>query len=517
MNVIPCAIAGDMPSRNFSVRADSVMIPTVETPPMDADERQRIAAEYAALPAYCHIYDVACMHLHYAQLTAPADANVEITVQASEEIQTFQVHPVRRGIAAQAQGRTLAFTADMRRPRYFIVRINQLPPLMIVIDEPEAGTQDPSRTIDASTFLTDATGASDQTENFHHAFAAAIGTGCTLNVPAGTYLVDQLHIQGGKNFTIRLAPGCLIKVRPSPPGENAHHHGLWLQDCEDVALVGRGCIDHQAYEHYAHGRNNYQHGMEDYYTSNELCPWITQSPLFITGCRRVLVEGITLRNGRNFNVNARATDDLTIRNVKILTPPACTPEYADGINTGSCRNVLVENCLVACNDDCFASGHYFDKYDSRPSANHVIRGMLGWNMRANGVRLGYYAGYDQGDFTFENCDFVGMPCAGLVVHGLRRGRQGRYGKIRMIDCGIDAPRLDWMLQVDKASLRSLELHNVSFHDLPATKQRMHIEGDPATPIERFEMEDVYMNGERVTSLNQLAAKIENVSCSVCRT
>jgi hypothetical protein len=520
VDTIAYRIATDAPSRSFRLTANDHAVPVVETPPLDAAERQRRANEYLQLPTYCHIYDPACMHLHYAHLAAAGA--VVVQVEASEEIRTFSIHPLRRRIEGRAAGRVLTFAAGEGTPRYRIVRINQLPPLMVVIDPPEVEPPLPgdAGVLDAAAFLSDPRGCSDQTPNFQRAFAAACAAGKTLYVPPGTYAVTQLHLRQVRGFQLYLAPGCLLRVMPSLGGENEHRHGLWLENCEDVAVTGRGCIDQQAYEHYVHGRNQYQHGLVDYYTANELCPWITQSPLFITDSRRIRVEDITIRNGRNFNLNCRNCDDLAVRRVKILTPPACSPEYADGINTGSCQNVLIEDCLVACNDDCFASGHYFATYDRRPSRNHVIRGMVGWNLRANAVRLGFYADQDQGDFTFENCDFLAMVGSTLLVHALRpgaAGRPSRYGMIRVVDCGFDdAPRLQSLLQVERAAVQEVQLVGVSFCGEPRCDAALCVEGDPDLPIGRLLLEGVSVDGKRVTDLGQVRARLTRVTAGVVR-
>ena len=515
MTVTDHQIAGDFISRTFRLSANGRPVTVVETPPMDAPERAQLAAEYRKLPDYCHIYDPACMHLHYAHFAAAGDATVRIEV--GEDIRSFRVHPFRRAIQGRVEGRVLTFSTGTREPRYFIVHLNELPPLMLVIEAPEKDRPllGAAGVIDATTFLSDRTGVTDQTANFHRAFAAANHSGQTLVVPAGTYGVTQLHVKDGRNFRLYLAPGCLLKIAPSAQGENAHRHGLWLQDCEDVAVLGRGCIDHQAYEHYVLGRNQYEHGIVDYYTANELCPWLTQSPLFITGSRRILVDGLTIRNGRNFNVNCRNSDDLTLRRLKILTPPACTPEYADGINTSSCRRVLAEDCLVACNDDCFASGHYFATYDNRSSANHVIRRMLGWNMRASAVRLGFFAGHDQGDFAFEDCDFVAMIHTSLLIHALQptaAGTPARYGIIRVADCAFDdTPRLNSLLGAQGPAVQRLEFTNVTFHGQPRPGAVLVVEGDAASPIDRLVLANLTINGRHLTHLAQIPAKISHVT------
>ncbi len=511
--------AGDFPSRTFSLEANGLPIRVTETPPMDASERQRLAEAYRKLPDYCHIYDPACMHLHSAHLGA--EGEVRVTVEVGEEIRTFRVHPVRRSRDAHATGRVLAFASGTGEPRYFVVRINELPPLMVLIDAPETDRPLPGdpAVIDAGSFLTDATGASDQTPHFQRALSAANGSGKTLCVHPGTYSISQLHVQNGRDFRLYLAPGCLLKVKPSAHGENEHRHGLWLEDCEDVTVCGRGCIDHQAYEHYVLGGNDYQHGMVDYYTANDLCPWVTQSPLFITGSRRMRIEGITIRNSRNFNLNCRACDNVTIRHVKILTSPACTPEYADGINSGSCRNVLIENCLVACNDDIFAAGHYLATYDRRAARNHVVRGVLGWSLRGSGARLGFFASFDQGDYTFEGCDFVAMTYTSLLIHALRPGADGqpsRYDTIRAADCTFEAPLAQALLSVEKASIQSLELIDVAIDGPPHPIAALVVEGDPAAPIGRLLLENVTLNGRHLTDLGQIPSKIGDVTQVIVR-
>ena len=506
--------AGDFPSRAFRLRVDGTPIRVAEVPPMDVGERERLAAAYRKLPEYCHIHDPACMHLHAAHCGAAGGVRIE--VEATEDIRTFEVSPSRRGGAAAAAGRILKFESGDTDPRYFVVRINELPPLMLAIDSPETDVPVPGKAgiVDGGTFLSDPTGATDQTAGFQDALAAAAAFSGTLVVPPGVFAVSGLCLRQAAGVRIHLSAGCLIKVSPSAPGGNEHRHGLWIRDCSDISVTGRGCIDHQAYEHYVLAGNDYQHGMVDYYTADDTCPWTTQSPLFITGSRRIRVEGITIRNGRNFNINCRGCDEIAIRGVKILTPAACTPEYADGINTGSCRGVRVENCLVACNDDSFASGHYLLPFDSRSAGNHIVRGLLGWNLRGSGARLGFYAAFDQGDFTFEGCDFLAMTHSTLLVHALRPGASGepsRYGAIRVVDCTFDVRSVQFLLSVEKAAIGSLSLAGVAFSGRPPPGAAFVVEGDPASPIGSLSLRSVRCDGSPVTSLAQLNPRIDGVA------
>ena len=230
MEIIAYSIETDLPSRSFRMTVNEQPVKVVETPAMDAAERQRLSDEYRRLPEYCHIDDPACMHIHYAHLAAEGD--VLIRIETNEEIRSSRVHPLRRQIGEHVDGRALSFSTGALDPRYFIVRINELPPLMVVVDHPELeqpAPGDPS-VIDAGAFLSDASGSTDQTRNFQHAFAAADGSGKTLYVPAGTYSVTTLHVRNARRFRLYLSAGCVLRVQPSAAGENHHRHGLWLQD-----------------------------------------------------------------------------------------------------------------------------------------------------------------------------------------------------------------------------------------------------------------------------------------------
>lgn len=302
------------------------------------------------------------------------------------------IHPLRRDITGRVDGCTLTFTVDETEPRYFIVEIDDLPLLGIVLDPPEAQTlcSEDTDVVDAGEILRRLTAGEDATNAFMQAIAMAMQAGKALYVPSGCYEVETLHLQQVKGLLIYLAPGCLIRVRPSLHGESAHVHGLWLDACEDVGILGRSCIDHQGYEHQALGGNNYQHGLLSYFVPNALCPFLTQSPLNITNCRNITVDGLTVRNSRNFCVNVRHSDDIHLLRMKLLTPAACTPGYGDGFQVNSCRDVLIENSFCISNDDCFTAGHYFYSIDDRSTERITVRGLLGWNARANGLRLGFH-------------------------------------------------------------------------------------------------------------------------------
>jgi hypothetical protein len=477
----------------------------------------RIAAAYRQMPPYCWVEE-RFVALHYAHAACAGPAEVQVTVLhaagGGDTHPPVRIHPLRRGIAATWQGDTLCFAAEDLQPRYLLVNIGELPLLCILLDPPEVEQPTPGGpgVVNLTAFLG---GAADATEAFRLGIRAVDGTGATLYIPAGEYVTGTIHIQQGSNFRLYFQPGAILRTRRGAAGTNEHLHGLWFDRCRDVTLFGRGCLDQQGYEHFALGGNDYKHGMISWEVPNALNPYTTQSPLFVTHCQNILVEGLTLRNGRNFNVNLRRSDNVTLRNCHVLTPPASVPEYTDGYQINACHGTLLENCFAFCNDDCIACGHYFYSHDDREQCDTRVRGFVGWNARANGLRIGFYSHYDLGDYVFENCDFIGADDSAVLIHALRDSHEARryqrYGLIRFADCGFDlcGRMVTGLLHVDRARIASLEFERVAF-DQQAPAPSL-IEGHPQDGgIGRLLLRQVTIGGAPLTDLQSAHVDVANV-------
>jgi hypothetical protein len=500
----------DQRSALYRVRINGQEAPVSEIPGIAPEEYEGIAAAYRQMPPYCWV-DARFVALHYCHVACAGPAEVEVTV--SRPVREYVIHPKRRKICGALQGDTLRFTVGAFEPRYLMVNFVDLPLLCLFIDPPEKDVpaRDEAGVIDLADYLAQ---SADATDAFHWAIREVNGTGRTLFVPAGEYDVGTIHIQNAARCRIYFQPGAILRTRISPPGANEHRHGLWLENCRDITIHGRGCVDQQGYEQFAGGRNDYKHGMIGWEVPSALNPYTTQSPLFITHSQNIVVEGLVVRNGRNFNVNVRRCDSVTLRGCKVLTPPASVPEFTDGYQINACHDTLLENCFAFCNDDCIACGHYFYSHDDREQTNTVARGFLGWNARANGVRIGFYSHYDLGDFTFENCDFVGADDSAAIIHPLRDSREARryqrYGVIRFQDCGFDLCNrmVTGLLQVDRARIERLEFVRVAF-DGPAPAPSV-IRGHPEDKIGKLVFKGVTIGGAPVTDLASAGIAVQDV-------
>ncbi len=512
--------AGDRLSWVYGLKINGADVPVTALPNIDAAACQRIVAGYDKLPAQCRV-PLKFVGLHYAHLAAAGKLQVELT--ASEPVRDFTIHPKRRAIQAAADGRVLRFTIDQREPRYFIVEVNDLPPCCLIVDPPEEGAPSPTAdgVVNAAQFLTDATGKLDQTGGFALAIAAVNGTGKTLYVPPGIYLTDTIKIQQASDLGIYLAPGCLIRIKTSPRGENRHAQGILIERSKRITISGRGCLDQQAYENFT-GGNRYNHLTADDYR----VPVISQAPVLILRSQDVTVRDLTVRNGRNWNVNVVGCDRVTLRRCKVLTPPACVPEFTDGIDVVSTDGLTIDGYFAYCNDDCFAwgntmcfAGPLLDLAQSRELSHCVVRGMVGWNPRANGIRFGEWGTSSKvgiRDIRFENCDFCGMYASGLFIGSLvqdpKSPQPPSYGTLKFVDCGFDCDRVvRYVFLMKKVRIERLELVNVAVN---VANKRSVFEGLADGAIGRLVFRNLSVGGKKVSNLKEADIHVKNVAAVI---
>jgi len=83
-------------------------------------------------------------------------------------------------------------------------------------------------------------GSSDDTAAIMKAVTAAIGTGGTVYLPAGTYLINPIAnsnvgLRLGSNMTLYLDPAAVLKALPT---STAHYEMIRLADCQNVNVCG---------------------------------------------------------------------------------------------------------------------------------------------------------------------------------------------------------------------------------------------------------------------------------------
>ena len=161
--------------------------------------------------------------------------------------------------------------------------------------------------------------------------------GGTLRVPAGEYVVSSLRIRSGvtlqldRNAYLYGATNECEYVRYVNKGDTAYSV-VYAEGATNVAVVGEGVIDGRGRLHNRHRDHKLYPGWDN---------------LYFQDCKNVRVENVTLRNASSWCCFFRGCDGVVARKVKIFNHCSWSN---DGIDIES-SNVLVEGCDIDSEDD----------------------------------------------------------------------------------------------------------------------------------------------------------------------
>lgn len=246
--------------------------------------------------------------------------------------------------------------------------------------------------------------------------------GGRVSISPGLYRTSAIHMRS--RVELHLEAGAELSFLADPqrylPAVLSRWEGMALWnyspliyavDCEDIAITGAGVINGNADDQTwwpwkgAHSsahwdvvpgisqkpaRDRLQLQVEGdvpvaerrYGEGDYLRPPMVQ----LMNCRRILIEGVTLKDAPFWLIHPVLCTDVTVRGVTCLSHGP----NSDGCDPESCNRVLIEQCVFDTGDDCIAikSGRNDDgRRFATPSENIVIRDCV---MRAGhgGVVIG---------------------------------------------------------------------------------------------------------------------------------
>ncbi len=170
--------------------------------------------------------------------------------------------------------------------------------------------------------------------------AAAEGGG-TVFFPAGNYLTGSIDLRS--HVTLYLDSGATLLGSKSlddfavrRPQFRSYTDNYVVrslisgENLENVAIVGRGCIDGQGAAY------------------NERTYLIRPYNIRLVECRNILIEGITLRDSPMWMQHYLACDNVTIRNVRVFN---FVSRNNDGLDIDCCHDVHISDCSFFSDDD----------------------------------------------------------------------------------------------------------------------------------------------------------------------
>ncbi len=250
--------------------------------------------------------------------------------------------------------------------------------------------------------------------------------GGTVFFPAGKYLSGTIFLR--TNITLHLEAGAIL-LGSQDPADYPVIDGRWEgadrktyapliagDDLNNIAVVGRGLIDGQGSTWW------------DLHRQKKLA-YPRPRLIGFTGCRNVLIEGITATNSPSWTINPVRCENVNIDKVTIDNPP--DSPNTDGINPDSCRNVHISNCYVNAGDDCVTlkSGTEDNgRANLIPCENITITNCI-MGRGHGGVVIGSEMSGGVRRVVISNCVFTGTD-RGIRMKS-RRGRGGVIEDIRV--------------------------------------------------------------------------------------
>jgi len=243
-------------------------------------------------------------------------------------------------------------------------------------------------------------------------------------VPTGIFLTGKIHLKSNVNLNLEEGATLLFSTKPQDylPLVRVRWEGvecmnysplIFALEQENIAVTGNGTLDGGAswenwwaWKEPSRADANLQNEMADrnipveqriFGEGHLLRPNFFQP----TQCQNVLIEGVTIVRSPMWEVNPVLCQNVIVRGVKIN----CHGPNNDGCDPDSCRDVLIEDCVFDCGDDCIAikSGRNDDgRRVGVPIENVIIRNCV-MKDGHGGVSIGSEISGGCRNVFIENC------------------------------------------------------------------------------------------------------------------
>jgi polygalacturonase len=337
---------------------------------------------------------------------------------------------------------------------------------------------------DARTYGAKADGVTKDTKAIQAAIddCASAGGG-TVKLSSGTFLSAPIVLKS--NITFDIAQGTTLfgssdhtdypaKTELRAPGTQSL---VSATNAEKVAITGGGTIDGNGESWWAQARASRDHGVVGV---DQFRPRL----IVFDHCKHVRMEGVTVQNSPSWQIVPYYTDDMTIRNVRILAPQH-SPN-TDAIDPFSSSNMVIDHVYADVGDDNIAikSGIINSPGPDAPSKN----------------------------ITITDCEF-------MHGHGLSIGSEIAGGAQNIHAERIHFKGTDQGIRIKANRDRGADVSNISFKDITMEDVRTPIqiseyypkampEGDvKAEPVQRLTPLFHYITIENVKSVNSPTAGV----------
>ena len=385
-----------------------------------------------------------------------------------------------------------------------------------------SGSLHAAQTCDPRDFGAKGDGTTKDTTAIQGAIDACAGKGGgTVRLTAGTYLSAPIVLKS--NITLQLDKGATLLGSPDHADYPAKVEFrlptlqplVSATNAENVAITGEGTIDGQ-------GESWWQmaHGVHDAGVMGN--PHPRPRLIVFDHCKHVRVEGVTIQNSPFWQLVSYYSDDVLIRNVRILAP--YPSPNTDAVDPFSSSNVRIDHLYADTGDDdiaiksgainspggddpardititdcTFKHGHGLSiGSEIAGGAHNIVAERIHFEGTDNGIRVkaNRDRGNDVSDLVFRDIDMIDVKNPVVISE--------YYPRI-LPPAGEVAPQ--------PVTRLTPHFHNIVLENVTATGGEMAgaIVGLPEAPVDDVVLQNVTLNGKTGLSIGYANVVLEKV-------
>ena len=344
-----------------------------------------------------------------------------------------------------------------------------------------------------------------------HAIQAAIDAcaakgGGTVLLTAGTYVSAPIVLKS--NIDLHLDKGATLLGSPDhadypkitefrAPGNQAL---VSAANATNLSITGEGIIDGNGESWWLEARAVKDHGVMG---SDHTRPRL----VVFNHCKHILMDGVTIQNSPMWQIVPYYSDDIIIRNIKVLAPLRSI--NTDGIDPFSSSNVTISHVFMDVGDDNIAikSGAADSPGPDEPSRNITISDCT--FLHGHGVSVGSEIAGGAQNILAQRIHFDGTDNGIRVKANRDRGADVSHITFRDIDMknvknaliiSEYYPKILPAGEVASAPITRLtpHFHDITIENVTATgsKSAGAIVGLPEAPVTGVTLRHVHLSADR---------------------
>jgi polygalacturonase len=230
--------------------------------------------------------------------------------------------------------------------------------------------------------------------------AAAAGNGARVLIPKGRrFLISTLELRANIDFHIQGGAELVISTnRADYKGDGV----LTAFNTENLTISGKGKFMGQALS-FMTGYD----AKDEWWLFKEWRPKM----FILTGCTNLVVRDITFGDAPEWGLHMLGCRKVLVDGIKVrnhLDVPNC-----DGIDPDHCEDVLIQNCDIRCGDDAIVIKATRPGKEYGPSRNIIVRDCV-IETQDSGLKIGTETVSDIHDILFERCE-IRTSSRGLTI------------------------------------------------------------------------------------------------------